>query len=88
MRLPTDEKSFGEEGAAKRGVRGAESGADGEFAFAADAAGEDQIGDVGAGDDEDQCRGGEKDEQDSAGAGTDLFVRGAWRRNGEPALAG
>ena len=52
-----------------------ERGADGEFAFAADGARENQIGDVGAGDDEDEHRRGEQHQQDGPGARGDLVAQ-------------
>ena len=69
-----EDEAFGEERAAQGCGAGAECGADGEFGFAADGAGEDQVGDVGAGDDEQQPGGGEEHPEDGVGARVDLVV--------------
>ena len=47
--------AFGEELANDAGARGAKGGAEGHFRFAAHAADEEEIGDVGAGDEEDEA---------------------------------
>ena len=52
----------------------AERRADREFAFAANRPRENQVGNVGAGDDEDQARGSEKDEQNGARARSNLVA--------------
>ncbi len=49
-----EQQAFREQDTAQRGGAGAERGADRQFAFTANGARQNQIGDVGAGDDEDQ----------------------------------
>ena len=68
------QQAFGEQCAAKRRWTGAEGGANREFAFAADAARENQIGDVGARDHKDQQRRSQQNEKDGFCAGSDLFL--------------
>lgn len=53
----TEEQAFGEESAAQSASACAKGGADGQLAFAAYAAGENEVGDVGNGDDEDEAGG-------------------------------
>ena len=67
------QQAFGEQRAAQSAGAGAESGANGEFAFAANAARQNQVGDVGACDHEDQQRRSQQNEQNGFCAGSNLF---------------
>ena len=70
-----EQQAFGEQRAAQRAGAGAERGTDGEFVFAPDRARENQIGDVRAGDDEDQHRRGQQHQQHGSGARRDLIAQ-------------
>ncbi len=69
-----EDDAFREERTAQGGGVGSEGGADGQLGLAAHGSGQHEIGDVGAGDDEEQARGGEEHPQDGVGAGVDLVV--------------
>ena len=62
---PAEQQAFGEQSPAQGAGARSESGADGQFAFTANAAGQNEIGNIGAGDDEDQSGCGKEDEQNS-----------------------
>ncbi len=63
--------AFGEQLADDAGAAGTHGGADGEFALAAGGAHEQEIGDVGAGDEQHEADRAEKDQQRLARAGND-----------------
>ena len=69
-----EDQALRKQSAAQGAGAGAESGANAELAFAADGAGENEIGDVGAGDDEDEPGRGEQHEENVARAGSDLIA--------------
>ena len=62
-----EERAFGEKLAKQTDATGAHGGAHAEFAFAADHAGEIEIGDVGAGDENDESCGGEEEKHGGLG---------------------
>ncbi len=70
-----EQQAFGQQRAAQRAGAGAQRRADGQFAFAADGARENQVGDVGAGDDEDQAGRGEQHQQHGPRAGRNLVAQ-------------
>ena len=72
--------AFGEKRAAKGSGGGAECRAESEFGFAADGAGEEEIRNIGAGDEEEQSGCGEKNPEHGVRARVDLIVHA---RHGE-----
>ena len=62
------QQALGEQRAAQRGGAGAQRRADRQLAFAAHRARQNQVRDVGAGDDEDQYRGRQQHQQHRSGA--------------------
>jgi len=63
----SEERAFGEKLAKKADAAGAHGGANAEFAIAADHAGEIEIGNVGAGDEENESRGRQKEQHGGLG---------------------
>src|SRR5690349_1385270 len=70
-----EDQAFGELHAAKSPAAGTKSGADGEFAFAADGAGENQVRNVGAGNDENEAGSGKQNDENGASTGGQLVAK-------------
>ena len=77
-----EQKAFGQQHAAQRSSACAERRADREFAFAANRARENQVRNIGAGDDEDEAGSREQDEENGSRAGSDLVAEHPRRRCG------
>jgi len=69
-----EEHSFGQDLAQNGEARGPERGADGDFLAAGESLGEDKIGDIGAGNEENESDGTEKDEQGGTNVTDELFA--------------
>src|SRR5713226_4992085 len=68
----SEEGALGEELAEEADAIGAHGGAHAEFAFAADHAREVEVGNIGAGDEENEASGGEKEEHGGFGVAGEL----------------
>jgi hypothetical protein len=71
-----EDDAFGEELADDAGAAGAHGGTDGEFTLAAGGPDEQEIGDVGAGDEQDEADGSEQDKERGARVGDDGVAQG------------
>ena len=70
----SDQDAFGEELADEAGPAGAEGGADGDFFLASGGAGEQEVGDVGAGDEQHEADRAEQHEHGAADIAYDHFL--------------
>jgi len=79
-----EEYRFGQDLPHNGEAGGTESGADGDFLAAGESLGEDKIGDIGAGDEENESDGTEKDEQGGTNVTDELLAQR--KDDGAPAL--